>query len=86
MSATASATQTLLNFSAAATPSKEASTKKPTPVEKNLITDRPQELVIMVGGPGSGKSTLAVHHMQGYVRVNNDELKTKEKCMKVCGE
>ena len=38
----------------------------------------------MVGGPGSGKSTYAVKKMAGYTRVNNDELKTKEKCMRVC--
>jgi bifunctional polynucleotide phosphatase/kinase len=41
----------------------------------------------MVGGPGSGKSTYVTTKLaSSYVRVNNDELKTKEKCMKVCKE
>mmetsp|Transcript_23247 Transcript_23247/g.28830 ORF Transcript_23247/g.28830 Transcript_23247/m.28830 type:complete len:156 (-) Transcript_23247:66-533(-) len=40
----------------------------------------------MVGAPGSGKSTIAVHWMATYERVNNDALKSKEKCMKVCRE
>jgi len=42
-----------------------------------------QELVIFVGAPGSGKSTLWDNHFSDYVRVNNDTLKTKEKCIKV---
>lgn len=40
----------------------------------------------MVGGPGSGKSTIAITQLNSYVRVNNDDLKTKEKCIKVCKE
>ena len=45
-----------------------------------LAKDRPQELIIMVGGPGSGKSTFVTTKMKSYVRVNNDELKTPAKC------
>lgn len=40
----------------------------------------------MVGAPGSGKSTFVTSRLANYVRVCNDELKTKEKCMKVCRE
>eukprot|EP01114_Cavostelium_apophysatum_P009515 TRINITY_DN22667_c0_g1_i1.p2 TRINITY_DN22667_c0_g1~~TRINITY_DN22667_c0_g1_i1.p2 ORF type:complete len:153 (-),score=48.61 TRINITY_DN22667_c0_g1_i1:33-491(-) len=42
----------------------------------------------MVGPPASGKSSFAktIFVSQGYVRVNRDTLKTKEKCMKVAKE
>ena len=42
--------------------------------------------MIAVGGPGSGKSTFVTKFLPKYFRVNNDTLKTKEKCMKVCKE
>lgn len=47
-----------------------------------------QELVLFVGSPASGKSRMAtrVFVPAGYVRVNNDEMKTKQKCMKVAKE
>lgn len=50
------------------------------------LEGRPQEVVIIFGGPGSGKSTFVTSKMSTYLRVNNDELKTKEKCMKLCHE
>jgi len=52
---------------------------------KKVDSDK-QELIIFVGSPGSGKSTFWKNHLKNYVRVNNDTLKTKEKCMKVCEE
>lgn len=45
-----------------------------------------RELVVFIGSPGSGKSTFYHQFMSSYVHVNNDTLKTKEKCMKVCKE
>ncbi len=41
-------------------------------------------MVICVGSPGSGKSTFVNTFFADYVRINNDDLKTKEKCMKAC--
>lgn len=42
------------------------------------------DLVIFCGSPGAGKSTFYWNHMQplGYIRVNQDILKTRDKCMK----
>jgi bifunctional polynucleotide phosphatase/kinase len=48
------------------------------------IKSKDKELVIFVGSPGSGKSTLWRNHLSDYVRVNNDTLKSKPKCLKVC--
>ncbi|BFZ61789.1 DNA kinase/phosphatase Pnk1 [Saitoella coloradoensis] len=44
-----------------------------------------QELIVMVGSPASGKSTYTELFLEplGYVRVNQDTLKTREKCVKV---
>lgn len=49
------------------------------------LTTSGQEIVLFVGFPASGKSTLARKYMvpAGYVHVNRDTLKTKEKCLKV---
>ncbi|CAG8490528.1 21222_t:CDS:10, partial [Racocetra persica] len=44
------------------------------------------EMVILVGYPASGKSTFAKRWLvnDGYVHVNQDALKTKQKCIKAC--
>jgi bifunctional polynucleotide phosphatase/kinase len=52
---------------------------------KTMAADE-KEMVLFVGAPGAGKSTLWKNHFSDYVRVNNDTLKTKEKCMKVARE
>lgn len=43
------------------------------------------ELVLFCGSPGAGKSTFYWTHLQrlGYERVNQDLLKTRDKCMRV---
>lgn len=48
----------------------------------------PQDMVLFVGSPGSGKSTFYRKHLQplDYVRINQDTLKTRDKCFKVAEE
>lgn len=43
-----------------------------------------QELVIFVGSPGAGKSSFFWKELQplGYERVNQDQLKTRDRCIK----
>ncbi|EPS35717.1 hypothetical protein H072_10858 [Dactylellina haptotyla CBS 200.50] len=45
----------------------------------------PVELVLLCGRPGAGKSTLTTRYLEplGYKRVNQDILKTKDKCIRV---
>ncbi|PVH94624.1 PNK3P-domain-containing protein [Periconia macrospinosa] len=44
----------------------------------------PLDIVLLVGSPGAGKSSFYWRHLQplGYGRVNQDILKTREKCLK----
>ncbi|KAF3491855.1 bifunctional polynucleotide phosphatase/kinase [Arthroderma uncinatum] len=58
--------------------------KTPFPFSKQSDT----ELVIFCGSPGSGKSTFYWKYLQplGYERVNQDILKTRQKCLKVANE
>ena len=60
--------------------------KSGTPGTKNILANKGQELIVFCGAPGSGKSSLWNLYFSDYTRVNNDTLKTKEKCMKVCEE
>ncbi|KAF2673861.1 polynucleotide kinase 3 phosphatase [Microthyrium microscopicum] len=47
-----------------------------------------KEIILFVGFPGAGKSTFFRKYLQpsGYERVNQDLLKSREKCFKVAGE
>jgi bifunctional polynucleotide phosphatase/kinase len=41
-----------------------------------------QEVVVFVGSPASGKSSFFRENLQeGYARVNQDTLKTRERCI-----
>ncbi|KAK6334260.1 hypothetical protein TWF730_003474 [Orbilia blumenaviensis] len=44
----------------------------------------PLELVVLCGRPGAGKSTLTTKYLEplGYERINQDILKTRDKCVK----
>jgi bifunctional polynucleotide phosphatase/kinase len=57
-----------------------------TPVVFNKTNDL--ELVLFCGSPGAGKSTFYWSHLQslGYERVNQDNLKTRDKCIKVAAK
>lgn len=50
--------------------------------------DNKAEVIVFVGYPASGKSSFAKRFLvpRGYVYVNQDTLKTKEKCVKACAE
>ena len=53
-------------------------------VEK--VNDR--DIVLFCGPPGSGKSTFYWNHLKplGYERINQDTLKSRDKCVKVAQE
>jgi bifunctional polynucleotide phosphatase/kinase len=44
------------------------------------------EVIVCVGVPASGKSSYVKQHLvrKGYVHVNQDTLRTKEKCVAAC--
>jgi bifunctional polynucleotide phosphatase/kinase len=47
-----------------------------------------QDIVLFVGSPGAGKSTFYEKYLKplGYARINQDTLKTRDKCLKVASE
>lgn len=56
-----------------------------TPRPSGLLFEKKnkQDLVIFCGPPGAGKSTFFERHLKdlGYHRINQDTLKTREKCL-----
>lgn len=47
-----------------------------------------KDIVMFCGSPGSGKSTFFWNHLKplGYERINQDTLKSRDKCVKVAQE
>ncbi|KAK3689081.1 polynucleotide kinase 3 phosphatase-domain-containing protein [Podospora appendiculata] len=47
-----------------------------------------KEMVLFVGPPGAGKSTFYWKHLEplGYERINQDTLKSKDKCLKAAAD
>lgn len=39
------------------------------------------KIVVLVGLPGSGKTTIALEHHKDLVRISQDELGTRDKCI-----
>ncbi|KAM0795081.1 DNA kinase/phosphatase Pnk1 [Usnea florida] len=56
----------------------------PTIIDKKNAVD----IILLCGSPGSGKSTFYWTNLKplGYERINQDTLKTREKCLKVASE
>ncbi|KAI8997759.1 polynucleotide kinase 3 phosphatase-domain-containing protein [Pilobolus umbonatus] len=51
------------------------------------LTSNEQELIVCVGYPASGKTTFVKKYVpEEYVYVNQDTLKTREKCVAACKE
>ena len=43
-----------------------------------------KEVIVLIGSPGSGKSNFTENYLvpKGYIKINQDTLKTKEKVIK----
>ena len=55
-----------------------------------LYSTQNENMIILVGPPGSGKSYLSkaleATNPDKYIRINQDELKTRKKCERICRE
>lgn len=81
------AEQKLLNRAKTQQPSKKKRRAATATQTIPMSTNR-QEMVLIVGSPASGKSTLTVNTLRQYpkiVRVNQDTLKTRARCLKAVG-
>lgn len=45
-----------------------------------------QKLILLCGVPGSGKSTIATSQFQNLTRINQDELGSRDACLRLCNE
>ncbi|KAF2266661.1 PNK3P-domain-containing protein [Lojkania enalia] len=66
----------------------EGAAKSTSAVPIPFSEKKSPEIVLLCGSPGAGKSTFYWRHLQplGYERVNQDILKTREKCLKAATE
>ena len=48
------------------------------------LSPNSKEVIVLIGSPGSGKSTFTENYLvpKGYIRINQDNLKSKEKVLK----
>ncbi|TKA49887.1 hypothetical protein B0A49_11299, partial [Cryomyces minteri] len=62
----------------------KATTRLTDAAPLTFARSNPLDLVLFCGSPGAGKSTLYWQHLKplGYERVNQDILKTRDRCMK----
>ncbi|RDA85857.1 hypothetical protein CP532_4904 [Ophiocordyceps camponoti-leonardi (nom. inval.)] len=53
-----------------------------------LKTNNERDVILFCGPPGAGKSTFYRNHLQplGYERINQDTLKSREKCVRTAKE
>jgi bifunctional polynucleotide phosphatase/kinase len=53
-----------------------------------FLRHNPQDIVLFVGSPGAGKSSWYKRYLEplGYKRINQDTLRTRDKCLKVAAE
>lgn len=57
-----------------------------TPESTPLAKEAETEVIVCVGYPASGKSSFVKKHLvpKGYVYINQDTLKTRDKCIAAC--
>ncbi|KAF2085872.1 PNK3P-domain-containing protein [Saccharata proteae CBS 121410] len=57
-------------------------------VSLEYTKNNPKDLVLFCGSPGAGKSTFYWDHLRplGYERVNQDILKTRDRCLKAASD
>jgi bifunctional polynucleotide phosphatase/kinase len=56
-----------------------------TPTNTKFV-QREKEMIILIGPQASGKSTLSQLYFPDYVRINQDTIGTKAKCLKLAKE
>lgn len=47
-----------------------------------ITTNQQKEMILMVGSPCCGKTSFVKEYFPDYIRINQDTLKTKAKCLK----
>lgn len=55
-------------------------------INQFITKNNKQELILLVGRPASGKTTFAKKYYKDYNYINQDELKTSDKCIKKANE
>lgn len=57
----------------------------PTTSQASFSKRNPQDIILFCGSPGSGKSSFYWQKLKplGYERVNQDILKTRDRCLKI---